>query len=174
MGTGLAFEWLPGTLANYPPSFSSSTLPGFLHRSHARKQSADGSERERQRRVFSTRREREKNQKKTLPSFTSPSSVHPSDLLKPCLTETTLQVFRLRGDHGVTEETKNPQDVECMFGTAPASQEDIKDDGFAAIGLSTFSSASHLPQPDRSCRGSSSGWAETKEKSPAAPAFFSS
>lgn len=106
--------------------------------------------------------------KNPLASFTSLSSVHPSDLLKPCLTETTLQVFRLRGDHGVTEETKNPQDVECMFGTAPASQEDIKDDGSAAIGLSTFSSPSHHPRPDRSCRGSSSGLVETKEKSPAA------
>lgn len=58
---GLAFEWLPGTLANYPPSFSSSSPPpGFLRRSHARKQSADGSERGRLQRDFGVHRKRKK------------------------------------------------------------------------------------------------------------------
>lgn len=130
--------------------------PTWIPPSFACKEAICGRQRERTpAKKFGCSRRREKKKKTPLASFTSLSSVHPSDLLKPCLTETTLQVFRLPGDHGVAEETKNRRDVECMFGTAPASQEDIKDDGFAAIWPLHFPPPpppSPPSRPDRSCR----------------------
>lgn len=47
-------------------------------------------------------------------------------LIKPGLTGTALQVFGLWRDRWVTEETKNLQDLECMFGTVPAARRTSK------------------------------------------------
>lgn len=119
-------RWVRGQPLNgcqvHSPTNPHPRQPGFLRRQglHARKQSAETAERRHMQNYLLC----VKKQRSGL-IYMSLQCLY-CRLIKPGLTETAIQVFVLWRDRRVTEETKNLQDLECMFGTVPAARKTSK------------------------------------------------